>query len=74
MVKALVDAGEISEYLPTYHARHTTQNRWLDSGMSEETIAALLDTSPAMIRKHYRDDRRYYENLAQNVTLPELGD
>lgn len=74
VVMALVDAGEISEYLPTYHARHTTQNRWLDSGMSEETIAALLDTSPKMIRKHYRDDRRYYENLAQNVTLPELGD
>jgi integrase len=74
VVKALVDAGEISEYLPTYHARHTTQNRWLDSGMSEETITALLDTSPKMIRKHYRDDRRYYENLAQNVTLPELGD
>jgi len=41
--------------------------------MSEEAIAALLDTSPAMIRKHYRDDRRYYENLAQNITLPELG-
>ena len=74
VVDALVDAGEISEYLPTYHSRHTTQNRWLESGMSEEAIAALLDTSPAMIRKHYRDDRRYYENLAQNITLPELGD
>jgi integrase len=74
VVMALVDAGEVSEYLPTYHARHTTQNRWLDSGMSEEAISALLDTSPKMIRKHYRDDRRYYENLAQNITLPELGD
>ncbi|WP_156331841.1 hypothetical protein [Planktothricoides sp. SR001] len=74
VVESLVTMGEVSEYLPTYHSRHTTQNRWLESGMSEEAIAALLDTSPAMIRKHYRDDRRYYENLAQNITLPELGD
>jgi len=74
VVESLVTMGEVSEYLPTYHSRHTTQNRWLESGMSEETIAALLDTSPEMIRKHYRNDQRYRENLAQNITLPELGD
>ena len=64
--------GEVEEYLPTYHSRHTMQNRCLEAGMSEETIAALLDTSPEIIRKHYRDDRRYRESLAQRVTLPEL--
>jgi len=74
VVESLVKLGEVSEYLPTYHSRHTTQNRWLESGMSEEAIAALLDTSPTRIRKHYRDDRLDYENLAQNITLPELGD
>ena len=72
IVKSLVEAGEVNEYLPTYHARHTTQNRWLESGMSEETIAALLDTSPEIIRKHYRNDQRYRENLAENITLPEM--
>ena len=72
VVEALVATGEVAEYLSTYHSRHTVQNRWLESGMSEETIAALLDTSPEIIRKHYRDDRRYRENLAQQITLPTL--
>jgi hypothetical protein len=72
VVESLVEMGEITEYLPTYHSRHTTQNRWLESGMSEEAIAALLDTSPEMIRKHYRNDLRYYENLAEQITPPNL--
>ena len=73
IVESIVDAGKITEYLPTYHARHTTQNRWLESGMSEETIAALLDTSPEMIRKHYRNDQRYLEALAENLTIPPMS-
>lgn len=73
VVEELVKARKIAKYLPTYHARHTTQNRWLEAGMSEEAIAALLDTSPAMIRKHYRNDRRYLEALAENLTIPPMS-
>ena len=73
VVEALVHSGEVLEYLSTYHSRHTMQNRCLEAGMSEEEIAALLDTSPEIIRKHYRDNRRYRESLAQRVTLPSLN-
>jgi hypothetical protein len=72
VVETLVEQGEVTEYLSTYHSRHTMQNRCLEAGMSEEQIAALLDTSPEMIRKHYRNDRRYRESLAQQITLPTL--
>ena len=41
--------------------------------MGEEAIAALLDTSPAMVRKHYRNDRRYLEALAENLTIPPMS-
>lgn len=73
VVEALVEQGEVTEYLSTYHSRHTMQNRCLEAGMSEEQIAALLDTSPEMVRKHYRNDRRYRESLAEQITLPSLN-
>lgn len=73
VVETLVETGEVLEYLSTYHSRHTMQNRCLEAGMSEEEIAALLDTSPEVIRKSYRNDRRYRESLAQRITLPNMN-
>jgi len=54
----LFEMGEISQKLPTYNLRHTFQTNLRFSGVSDEIIAALTDTSPEMLRKHYGDNSR----------------
>lgn len=63
----LFELGEISQRLPTYNLRHGFQTNLKFSGVSDDIIAALTDTSPEMLRKHYGDNSR-----TAFLELPEI--
>lgn len=66
-ISKLVDAGKLSQYLPTYHCRHSTATFLAKAGIPTSTIAALLDTSEKMLGKHYLDNQEL-----TNVEIPNL--
>lgn len=68
LVTQLVDSGELKEYLPTYHCRHTAASMLAKAGIPSSTIAALLDTSEQMLNKHYFDN----ENLSTSLSINSL--
>lgn len=68
VLKGLVADGELSQYLPTYHCRHTAATKMASSGVPLATIAALLDTSEDMLNRHYLDN----DSLSENLSLDSL--
>jgi integrase len=53
IVKKLVAAGKVGEYLPTYNFRHSWITRMLRSGLDIATVAKLAGNKPDTIMKHY---------------------
>jgi integrase len=66
IVKKLVTAGKVSEYLPTYNLRHSWITRMLRSGLDIATVAKLAGNKPDTIMKHYLAAQ------TQNLVLPEF--
>lgn len=66
IVKKLVVAGKVAEYLPTYNLRHSWITRMLRSGLDIATVAKLAGNKPDTIMKHYLASR------SRNLILPEL--
>ena len=48
-----VTDGLVKQYLPTYNLRNTSASFYLRKGVDPSTIAYLLETSEAMLNKHY---------------------
>jgi integrase len=53
IVKKLVAAGKVAEYLPTYNLRHSWITRMLRSNLDIATVAKLAGNKPDTIMKHY---------------------
>jgi integrase len=53
IVIKLVELGEISEYLPTYHCRHTFITNQLRAGKDAATVAKWVGNSSNIIMRHY---------------------
>jgi integrase len=66
IVKKLVVAGKVSEYLPTYNLRHSWITRMLRSGLDIATVAKLAGNKPDTIMKHYLAAK------TQDLVLPEF--
>jgi integrase len=66
IVKKLVSAGKIADYLPTYNLRHSWITRMLRSGLDIATVAKLAGNKPDTIMKHYLAAR------TQDLVLPEF--
>jgi integrase len=66
IIKKLVAAGKVNEYLPTYNLRHSWITRMLRSGLDIATVARLAGNKPDTIMKHYLAAR------TQNLVLPEF--
>jgi integrase len=66
IVKKLVVAEKVGEYLPTYNLRHSWITRMLRSGLDIATVAKLAGNKPDTIMKHYLAAR------TQDLVLPEL--
>jgi integrase len=66
IVKKLVVAGEVGEYLPTYNLRHSWITRMLRSGLDVATVAKLAGNKPDTIMRHYLAAR------TQDLVLPEF--
>jgi integrase len=66
IVKKLVAAGKVCEYLPTYNLRHSWITRMLRSGLDIATVAKLAGNKPDTIMKHYLAARTH------NLVLPEF--
>jgi integrase len=66
IVKKLVAAGKISEYLPTCNLRHSWITRMLRSGLDIATVARLAGNKPDTIMKHYLAAR------VQDLVLPDF--
>jgi integrase len=66
IVKKLVAAGKVSEYLPTYNLRHSWITRMLRSGLDIATVARLAGNKPDTIMKHYLAAK------SQDLVLPEF--
>jgi integrase len=66
IVKKLVSAGKIAEYLPTYNLRHSWITRMLRSGLDIATVAKLAGNKPDTIMKHYLAAR------TQDLVLPDF--
>jgi integrase len=66
IVKKLVAAGKVGEYLPTYNLRHSWITRMLRSGLDIATVAKLAGNKPDTIMKHYLAAR------TQDLVLPEF--
>jgi integrase len=66
IVKKLVAAGKVSEYLPTYNLRHSWITRMLRSNLDIATVAKLAGNKPDTILKHYLAAR------TQDLVLPEF--
>jgi integrase len=66
IVKKLVTAGKVSEYLPTNNLRHSWITRMLRSGLDIATVAKLAGNKPDTIMKHYLATR------TQDLVLPDF--
>jgi len=66
IIKKLVAAGKVSEYLPTYNLRHSWITRMLRGGLDIATVAQLAGNKPDTIMKHYLAAQ------TQNLVLPEF--
>jgi integrase len=66
IVKKLVVAGKVEEYLPTNNLRHSWITRMLRSGLDIATVAKLAGNKPDTIMKHYLAAR------TQDLVLPEF--
>jgi integrase len=66
IVKKLVAAGKVGEYLPTYNLRHSWITRMLRSGLDIATVAKLAGNKPDTIMKHYLAARTH------DLVLPEF--
>jgi integrase len=66
IVKKLVTAGKVSEYLPTNNLRHSWITRMLRSGLDIATVAKLAGNKPDTIMKHYLAAR------TQDLVLPDF--
>jgi integrase len=66
IVKKLVVAGKVLEYLPSYNLRHSWITRMLRSELDIATVAKLAGNKPDTIMKHYLAAR------TQDLVLPEF--
>jgi integrase len=66
IVKRLVVAEKVEEYLPTYNLRHSWITRMLRSGLDIASVAKLAGNKPDTIMKHYLAAR------TQDLVLPEF--
>lgn len=64
IVKKLVVAEKVYEYLPPYNLRHSWITRMIRAGLDVGTIAALAGNSPKVIYEHYLAANR------KNLVLP----
>jgi len=58
IVTALVEQGQVMQFLPEGHMRHTWITLALDAGMSVNDVAYLAGNSPNIIYKHYASKSR----------------
>jgi integrase len=65
LVEALVEAGQVQQYLSQYHARHTFITLMLEAGVDAKDVARWVGNSPEIIYKHYAGRKR-------NLTVPEI--
>jgi integrase len=65
VIKGLVEAGEVSEYLPQYNARHTFITLCLQSHVDIVTLAQWVGNSPEVILQNYAGANSY-------IQVPEL--
>jgi Site-specific recombinase XerD len=66
IVKKLVSADKVGEYLPTYNLRHSWITRMLRSNLDIATVARLAGNKPDTIMKHYLATK------TQDLVLPEF--
>lgn len=66
IVKKLVAAERVAEYLPTYNLRHSWITRMLRSNLDIATVARLAGNKPDTIMKHYLAAK------TQDLVLPEF--
>jgi integrase len=66
IVKKLVAAEKVGEYLPTYNLRHSWITRMLRGDLDIATVAKLAGNKPDTIMKHYLAAR------TQDLVLPEF--
>lgn len=66
IVKGLVAAGKIEEYLPTNNLRHSWITRMLRSGLDVATVAKLAGNNSGTIMKHY------FAAKTQDLILPSF--
>jgi integrase len=66
IVKKLVAADKVAEYLPTYNLRHSWITRMLRSDLDIATVARLAGNKPDTIMKHYLVAK------TQDLVLPEF--
>jgi integrase len=66
IVKKLVAAGKVGEYLPTYNLRHSWITRMLRSDLDIATVARLAGNKPDTIMKHYLAAKTH------DLVLPEF--
>jgi integrase len=66
IVKNLVAAGKVGEYLPTYNLRHSWITRMLRSNLDIATVAKLAGNKPDTIMRHYLAAK------TQDLVLPEF--
>lgn len=66
IVKKLVAAEKVEEYLPTYNLRHSWITRMLRSELDIATVARLAGNKPDTIMKHYLAAK------TQDLVLPEF--
>jgi integrase len=53
LITKLIESGEVSEYLPTYHCRHTFITNQLKAGKDVATVAQWVGNSSSVIMRHY---------------------
>jgi len=66
ILKNLIAAGKVGEYLPPYNLRHSWITRMLRSGLDIATVAQLAGNKPDTITKHY------WAAKTQGLVLPDL--
>ncbi len=66
VIKQLVTAGKVKEYLPQYNCRHTFITLCLEDGISSRRVAEWCGTSVAVIEEHYA-------GTINHIQVPSFG-
>ncbi|WP_446879223.1 hypothetical protein [Phormidesmis sp. 146-33] len=74
VVKQLVAAGKVKEYLPQYNCRHTFITLCLEDGISSRRVAEWCGTSVAVIEEHYAGTINHIQVPSFGLEENEFGD